>query len=503
MSYRHILALCALTLPLSAQDGGQLYTLYCSACHGADGKGAANGTFPPLAMSPYIAGEPDRAIKIILHGLAGPINVLGKTYNLEMPPQGAAMPDDQIAAVLTHVRSSWGNKESPVSADTVKKIRAATASRTEHWTAPELLKLHPIKEALPLTDLLSFTYSGNWKNAPDFSKFKPVATEEEPSGKISLPKIKGKKAKAKAKAGAKEDAGESLGMVWEGTLTLPSDGDYDFMLAADDGGRILLDGKLLTEITGAGPLKGREKETTVNVSAGPHKFRAEYYDVAGEKGIQVAWRKKGKTDWNFLSEDAKAAKAWPPIILTPKDRPIIYRNFIEKTTPRAMGVGFPGGVNLAYSIDNLAPELVWTGAFIDAGHHWTDRGIGNEPPAGQKVVKLTSTPALHKSAQFKGYKLDPAGNPSILVQYGELSLLDAYSASSPATLIRQLQVSGKTADASNLILVDGVAVKSSGPDSFAVGEHLTITAKSAKIIGNQLVLPLVPGSNTEIRYSWK
>jgi mono/diheme cytochrome c family protein len=45
MSYRYLLAFCALTTPLLAQDGGQLYTLYCSACHGADGKGAANGTF--------------------------------------------------------------------------------------------------------------------------------------------------------------------------------------------------------------------------------------------------------------------------------------------------------------------------------------------------------------------------------------------------------------------------------------------------------------------------
>jgi mono/diheme cytochrome c family protein len=501
MSYRSLFALCALTLPLSAQDGGQLFTLYCSACHGADGKGAANGTFPPLAMSPYVAGEPDRAIKIILHGLAGPMTVLGKTYNLEMPPQGAMMPDDQIAAVLTYVRTSWGNKETPVSADLVKKIRAETANRTEHWTAPELLKLHPIKEAKPLTDLLSYTYSGNWQNAPDFSKFKPTATEEEPSGKIALPKIKGKK--AKAKANSKENSGENLGMVWEGTLTLPSEGDYDFMLAADDGGRILLDGKLLTEITGSGPLKGRAKETTVKASAGAHKFRTEYYDVAGEKGIQVAWRQKGQKEWNFLTEDAKAAKAWPPIILTPRDRPIIYRNFIEKTSPRAMGVGFPGGVNLAYSIDNLAPELIWTGAFIDAGHHWTDRGIGNEPPAGQKVVKLTSSPTLNKAAQFKGYKLDPAGNPSILVQFGELSLLDAYSASSPATLIRQLQVTGKASGAENLTLVDGIAVKASGTDSFTVGENLTITAKSAKIVGSQLVLPLVPGSSTEIRYIWK
>src|SRR6476620_5852152 len=100
MLHRLLFAL-ALASPLLAQDGQQLYTLYCSACHGADGKGATGGAFPPLAESPYLAGDPDRAVKIVLKGLSGPVDVLGKTYNLEMPPQGAALPDDQIAAILT------------------------------------------------------------------------------------------------------------------------------------------------------------------------------------------------------------------------------------------------------------------------------------------------------------------------------------------------------------------------------------------------------------------
>lgn len=497
MSYRYLLAFCALTTPLLAQDGGQLYTLYCSACHGADGKGAANGTFPPLAMSPWVADEADRAVKIVLHGLNGPVTVLGKSYNLEMPPQGAAMLDDQIAAVLTYVRSTWGNKATPVGAEQVKKIRADTSSRSNHWSAPELLKLHPIKEDQPLIDLLSFTYSGDWKKLPDFSQLKPTASEEEPSGKIAFPKVKGEK----AKKGTANTTG-NLGMVWEGTLTLPSDGNYEFLLAADDGGRILLDGKVITEITGIGPMKGREKQAIVPATAGAHKFRAEYYDVSGEKGIQVAWRTKGNKEWNSLSDESDPnAKAWPPIMLTPIKRPIIYRNFIEKTSPRAIGVGFPGGVNLAYSVDNLAPELIWTGAFIDAGRHWTDRGSGNEPPAGTKVVKLTSSPTLDKAAKFRGYKLDAAGNPSFSVSFGELSLMDIYTTSA-ASLIRRITVSGKSSSAVNLTLVDGPSIKADGTDSFSAGDNLTITAKSAKIVGNKLILPLVQGS-IEIRYGWK
>lgn len=486
--------LCVIPAEIHAQDGGQLFTLYCSACHGADGKGAGNGAFPPLAASPYVLADPELSIKIVLHGIHGPIDVLGKTYNLEMPPQGAAIVDDQIAAILTHVRSSWGNKASAVTPDLVKKIRAETTSRTGHWTASELVKLHPIQQNLPLSALLSHTYSGEWKNLPDFSKLTPSATEEEPTGKIALPKLKkGKKAKAAATG--------KLGIVWEGNLNVPATADYTFRLEADDGGRILIDGQEVAKVTGVGPANKRGTEGNIQLAAGTRKFRAEYYDVLGVQEIHIAWQKKGDKEWAYLTDET-SGKSWPPIVLAPKaGRPVIYRNFIAGTTPRAIGFGFPGGVNLAYSADHLAPELIWTGDFIDAGHHWTDRGIGNEPPAGQKVVTLTSAPVLPAGALFRGYKLDPAGFPTFSVTLGGLVLLDSYTASQPATLIRQLKVSGKSSSQTNITLAD--AAQATAPDTFELGGKLTLSAKSARLDGGKLVLPLVPGTTTEIRYLWK
>ncbi len=145
----------SLASPVLAQDGQQLYTLYCSACHGTDGKGATGGTFPPLSESPWVSGDADRAVKVVLYGLQGRVDVLGKTYNLEMPPQGAVLPDDQVAAILTYVRSAWGNQSSAVTADFVKAVRAANADRKTAWTAEEILKLHPLPlEKTVLTNLL-------------------------------------------------------------------------------------------------------------------------------------------------------------------------------------------------------------------------------------------------------------------------------------------------------------------------------------------------------------
>ena len=58
-----------------------------------------------------------------------------------MPPLGAGLSDEQIAAVLTYVRRQWGNEASAVDPKTVKDTRALTAGRTRPWTNDELLAI--------------------------------------------------------------------------------------------------------------------------------------------------------------------------------------------------------------------------------------------------------------------------------------------------------------------------------------------------------------------------
>jgi mono/diheme cytochrome c family protein len=85
-----------------------------------------------------VTGDEAKLALIILHGVTGPIEVAGETYNGMMPPWGGTMKDADIAAVLTYVRSAWGNKAAPVTAAKVASIRAAHGSRTTPWTAAEL-----------------------------------------------------------------------------------------------------------------------------------------------------------------------------------------------------------------------------------------------------------------------------------------------------------------------------------------------------------------------------
>ncbi|GAB2884262.1 cytochrome c [Paralcaligenes sp. KSB-10] len=115
-----------------AVDGAQIYAAQCVACHQANGAGLP-GVFPPLAESEWVLGKPEVAARIVLHGVTGPLKVKGATYNGQMPTFKDKLSDKEIAAVLTHVRSSFGNKADKVDEALVKKERAATQSHDKPW----------------------------------------------------------------------------------------------------------------------------------------------------------------------------------------------------------------------------------------------------------------------------------------------------------------------------------------------------------------------------------
>ncbi len=116
----------------SAADGATIFAARCAACHQATGAGLP-GVFPPLAGSNWVNGRDTTVIQIVLHGIQGSLTVNGVTYNGAMPTFGAQLSDAEIAAVLTHVRSHWGNTAGPVGAQQVTAQRAATAQRNEPW----------------------------------------------------------------------------------------------------------------------------------------------------------------------------------------------------------------------------------------------------------------------------------------------------------------------------------------------------------------------------------
>ena len=126
--------------------GKEIYQQLCFSCHGEKGEGTPMGgaqgqrLAPPFGGSKRITGSGESAIRIVLHGLVGPID--NKTYPGLMAPM-ADNDDPWIADIITYVRNSFGNEAPFIRPETVTAIRKQHEGRTQPWTLEELAKFEP------------------------------------------------------------------------------------------------------------------------------------------------------------------------------------------------------------------------------------------------------------------------------------------------------------------------------------------------------------------------
>ena len=179
--------------------------------------------------------------------------------------------------------------------------------------------------------------------------------------------------------------------------------------------------------------------------------------LGGDSAVQI------EAIWMYLS-DGKQAKVpsglqREAIELTPTDRPIVYRNFIEGLSPRGIAVGFPEKAHFAWDAEHMTPRLIWHGAFIDASLHWSGRGAGNQSPLGDHIMTLPSGPPLavlssldqpwpdanprEHGFRFRGYSLSKHGTPTFRYTWDDAEVTDTITpiaASPDAGLQRVLTV---------------------------------------------------------------
>ncbi|MDO1447742.1 HEAT repeat domain-containing protein [Rhodocytophaga aerolata] len=127
--------------------GAAIFQTLCASCHGSEGQGLSTNIAPPLVSKFKLIEQKESVIKILLHGLKGPVD--GKTYPDIMPPMGAN-DDEWIASVLNYVRYDLCMRSFPkmsqgyidwvlIKPEGVKKIREQHAGRKEPWTWDELI----------------------------------------------------------------------------------------------------------------------------------------------------------------------------------------------------------------------------------------------------------------------------------------------------------------------------------------------------------------------------
>jgi len=107
--------------------------------------------------------------------------------------------------------------------------------------------------------------------------------------------------------------------------------------------------------------------------------------------------------------------------IVPKDRPVVQRAFLDGVGVRAILVGFPTGVHLAYDGDKGGPGLAWKGRFFDAYLTWFSRFPTFEKPIGEQVVAWPKP-----TGRFLGYRLDAQGNPTFLNEQGGVKVEETY-----------------------------------------------------------------------------
>ncbi|MGB5273474.1 MAG: c-type cytochrome [Flavobacteriaceae bacterium] len=121
--------------------GRQKFLNLCANCHGTQGEGMARFA-PPLKQSEWVNGPDYKLAMILLHGMEGPITVNGKKYDnpdiLPIMPSFSTLQNEDIAAITTYIRNSWGNVQPPISSRTVGHIRFRTQGQITPWKASVL-----------------------------------------------------------------------------------------------------------------------------------------------------------------------------------------------------------------------------------------------------------------------------------------------------------------------------------------------------------------------------
>ena len=127
--------------------GAEVYRreAHCITCHQADGQGLPAAQFPSVAKSPWVNGDPRRLIRIVLHGLMGPIEVNGTKYPGQVPMTAfKGLSDQEVAGVVTYVRNAFGNQGSAVTPAQVAAERQATKDVQSFLVPAELQKQFPL-----------------------------------------------------------------------------------------------------------------------------------------------------------------------------------------------------------------------------------------------------------------------------------------------------------------------------------------------------------------------
>ncbi|MCB1206927.1 MAG: c-type cytochrome [Verrucomicrobiae bacterium] len=536
-----LLAILALSATGICQDDkilelGRLTYQSCVACHGPDGKGVRAGDLqmaPSLHESAFIKSDhPEFLTAIVLKGIVKEDN----KYIQAMLPLEAALNNEQIAALIAYTTKEFGGTRRNAKPGDVAKWRKDHAGRTSPWKRSDLEEMLAEATTPPFLSKVRYgIFEGKWKELPDFSSLKPAKTGALEDGHISLNPAKSLKG--------------GFGMVFDAEFSLKESGDYIFSLTSDDGSALIINGETVIGNDGIHPAKTVNMKE--NLQAGLHTMQVQYFEGGGQRSLALSVKGPGKFGTRWLSterdEAKKAAQSFQPIPLTARNpgEAVVHRAFLPDAKPRAIGVGYPGAVNLVWDADVLNLAYVYRGDFMDASPHWNGRGSGSTPlgkdrvkiahgmpfqilesldeawqPFSEATVKYerdTVNPQKeitltvgHPDYQFRGYRLDAKRFPTFRYDYRKLSVTDTFAPSEVegvTSLVRTVKIEGDPEEHT------WFRVAETGPQTLTdgwldVGNNLKVKIEGAEPVtrksgnGNETLVPVTDATSLVLTYRW-
>ncbi len=251
-----------------------------------------------------------------------------------------------------------------------------------------------------------------------------------------------------------------------------------------------------------------------------------------EKQIAAMWAYLKDIDKLPIPEKIIAARN-QDYELVPKDRAIVLRTFMPEAGTHAIAVGFPEDVHFAFDSENIRLAEGWKGRFLDAQGTWFVRFTPPADPLGEQLATFPESvpfallvdakqtwPADAGAAgyRFRGYRLNKAGVPTFLYQFGNYDVEDTIQPADGQSLMRRFRLKQRSPNSQeqrSLLLRghQGLELKPVTPQTYVNETGLQITV--SKGIGNsgelrrngpktESIIPLPNNSDLEIevRYSW-
>lgn len=535
------LTLClAISLPVrgdedtSSEPGYQAYQS-CIACHGPDGKGVQAEELimaPSLFDSAMLKGDfPELLTAVILKGIVKE----DTKFVQAMPPHEEVLKDEQIAGLIGYLTKEFGGGEISVTAAEVGKWRGEMASRTSSWKRGDVESMY-LEASAPryLSNVEYALYDGEWKSMPTFSILEPVDSGKLADGLISLDPAK--------------DRESGFAMAFDADLTIHQEGDYQFTLTSDDGAALVIDGETIVASHGVGRRMTESRKERLD--AGYHTLRLLYFNTEGKSALTLSVRGPGKLGTQWLTTEkgeGHRGQSNHAIRLTPRNpgEAIVHRSFVPDAKPRAIGVGYPGAVNLVWDADVLNLAYVYRGEFMDVAPLWNGRGSSSKPlgrdreiigpglpiqildtltepwvPFSETTLKYKRDTATtddeitinvrHPDYQFRGYRLDARQFPTFNYDYRKLQVSDRFEPGEidgVTSLIRTLKIDG-VADKQTYLRA-AVSDSEEITDSWiGVSDHLKIQISGAETVTRRIdgrfetLVPITGDQTLTIAYRW-